>query len=147
MKYMIANASKSEYLILIDIWERSVKSSHDFLSEEDIAEIKDQILNQYFDVLDLHCIKDKNQNILGFSGVAQDKLEMLFIDPDAQGMGIGSMLCRHVIDNYGVCYVDVNEQNPKALEFYIKMGFKKIGRSALDPAGRPFPILHMSYIV
>lgn len=40
--------------------------------------------------------------------------------------------------------VDVNEQNPQALHFYLHMGYRITGRDALDSTGRPFPILHLS---
>lgn len=40
--------------------------------------------------------------------------------------------------------VDVNEQNPQAIGFYEKMGFKPIGRSEKDGSGKPYPIIHMS---
>ena len=39
--------------------------------------------------------------------------------------------------------VDVNEQNPAAVGFYEAVGFAVVGRSPLDDAGRPFPLLHM----
>jgi putative acetyltransferase len=39
--------------------------------------------------------------------------------------------------------VDVNEQNPAAVRFYLACGFAVVGRSEVDDAGRPFPLLHM----
>ncbi|MGY0625916.1 MAG: GNAT family N-acetyltransferase, partial [Paraglaciecola chathamensis] len=40
--------------------------------------------------------------------------------------------------------VDVNEQNPKALGFYQRIGFKVVGRSELDGQGKPYPLLHLA---
>jgi putative acetyltransferase len=37
----------------------------------------------------------------------------------------------------------VNEQNPAACRFYQACGFVVIGRSEVDDAGRPYPLLHM----
>lgn len=39
--------------------------------------------------------------------------------------------------------VDVNEQNDKALKFYLHMGFEVILRDEFDSMGNHFPILHM----
>lgn len=39
--------------------------------------------------------------------------------------------------------VDVNEQNDKALGFYLRMGFRIIGRNETDGMGKPYPILHL----
>ena len=40
--------------------------------------------------------------------------------------------------------VDVNEQNVRAVGFYERLGFRQIGRSPLDSAGMPYPLLHLS---
>lgn len=39
--------------------------------------------------------------------------------------------------------VDVNEQNAGAHAFYKKYGFVQTGRSELDGAGKPYPLIHM----
>ena len=39
--------------------------------------------------------------------------------------------------------VDVNEQNEKALQFYLHLGFQVISRDETDSMGKPFPILHL----
>lgn len=140
----IYDVKQSDYLELLDVWEQSVRATHDFLTEQDIQNIRKQIADNYFDSMTLKGFKDSNNRLLGFSGVSDRKLEMLFVLPSAQGKGIGYSLCRYSIDNLNVQYVDVNEQNPKGLSFYKKVGFKIINRSHLDNEGRPFPILHLS---
>ena len=47
------------------------------------------------------------------------------------------------IDVDGARAVDVNEQNPQALAFYKRQGFRIVGRSAQDGQGMPYPLLHM----
>ena len=47
------------------------------------------------------------------------------------------------IDELGATRVDVNEQNPRALGFYLHEGFEVIGRSETDGLGQPYPLLHM----
>ena len=55
------------------------------------------------------------------------------------------MGCRpHVRKGERVLTVDVNEQNPRAHAFYRRYGFVDVGRSEVDSAGRPFPLLHMT---
>lgn len=44
----------------------------------------------------------------------------------------------------GPLAVDVNEQNPAVLHFYEALGFRVQGRSPVDGAGRPFPLLHLA---
>ena len=135
---------KSDHLKLLEIWEASVRATHDFLLEEDLQELKPLILNQYFDAVDLRCVKDAHGEILGFCGVHTGNIEMLFVSPDARGQGVGSMLVTYAIDMQGASKVDVNEQNTQALGFYQHVGFSVIGRSPVDGQGKPYPLLHMT---
>ncbi|SFD80746.1 acetyltransferase [Pseudoalteromonas denitrificans] len=139
----IVATSKSDHSTLIDIWEASVRATHDFLQEEDIINLKPLILEQYFDAVDLLCAKDKSGRILGFCGVHDGNIEMLFISPESRGSGVGALLTKNAIEKQGAVKVDVNEQNGQALGFYEHLGFSVVGRSPLDGQGKPYPLLHM----
>lgn len=76
-------------------------------------------------------------------GVTGDELDMLFIDGEFIGRGIGKMLILYAINNLNVKKVDVNEQNEKATKFYEHFGFKTISRSEIDDFGKPYPHLRM----
>lgn len=140
----IETVEKADYLKLIEIWESSVRATHDFLVEEDLQALKPLILEQYFDAVELRCAKNAQGEILGFCGVHDGNIEMLFISPDARGKGIGTMLTANAIHELGASKVDVNEQNEQALGFYLHIGFKVIGRSPVDGQGKPYPLLHMA---
>ena len=134
---------KNEYPEVVDVWEASVRATHDFLKEEDIAYFKPLILNSYLDAVELRCVRDSRGQILGFAGVAEGNLEMLFVHPTYRGQQIGKMLLDYAIQHLQVKKVDVNEQNGQALAFYQHFGFEVVGRSDLDSSGKPYPILHM----
>ncbi|MDH4418947.1 MAG: acetyltransferase [Acidovorax sp.] len=136
-------AVKTDHLKLIEIWEKSVRATHDFLAEEDLQNLKPLILEHYFDAVDLRCAKDAQGEIQGFCGVLDGNIEMLFISPDARGKGIGAILSAHAIKEQGASKVDVNEQNEQALGFYQHIEFKVIGRSPVDGQGKQYPLLHM----
>lgn len=72
------------------------------------------------------------------------KIEMLFIDPEGFGQGIGTTLLDHAGKLHANLTVDVNEQNSRAHAFYRRYGFEDVGRSSTDSAGRPFPLIHMA---
>jgi len=135
---------KTEYLKLLEIWEASVRATHDFLAEEDLQELKPLILEQYFDAVDLRCAKSNGGEMLGFCGVHDGNIEMLFISPDVRGKGVGALLTAYAIENQGATKVDVNEQNEQAVGFYQHIGFRVTGRSPLDGQGKPYPLLHMA---
>ncbi len=139
----IDTTSKHDYSRLIEVWEKSVRATHDFLPEENIKALKPLILEHYFDAVDLRVAKNDIEGIVGFIGIAENNIEMLFVLPNARNRGIGSMLLKHAIQTQSATKVDVNEQNPDATAFYQHLGFKVIGRSPLDGQGNPFPLLHM----
>lgn len=138
----IVRCSGKDYEQLSEIWERSVRATHDFLTEKDIYEIKAALTTDYFPNVDLYTLIDKDVS-LGFIGLSGCVIEMLFIDDTHRGCGYGSALIEFA-KSRGVTKVDVNEQNPSALRFYEAKGFRVTGRDETDDVGRPYPILHLS---
>ncbi|UOX33077.1 GNAT family N-acetyltransferase [Flavobacterium sediminilitoris] len=141
--FKIDTIQKSEYLNVIAVWEASVRATHHFLKEEDIQYFKPLILNNYLDAVELRSARNEQNEIIGFLGVAEQNLEMLFIHPNVRGIGIGKKLLHYAINELKITNVDVNEQNEQAVGFYKHFGFEIINRSELDFSGKPFPILYM----
>ncbi|RQO34026.1 acetyltransferase [Herminiimonas sp. KBW02] len=140
----LSTVEVGEFALLTEIWEQSVRATHDFLSEADIQDLKPKVLNDYLPLMALRAYRDDDGNLQGFIGALNGKIEMLFIAPDSRGRGIGKALVRYAVDIMGAHALDVNEQNPQALGFYQRMGFQVTGRSAADGQGHPFPLLHMT---
>jgi putative acetyltransferase len=140
----IAPVSREEGPRLLEVWERSVRATHEFLGEADIAFLRPLILDALFGLDHLVGIRDHSGALVAFLGTDHAKLEALFVDPGWFRQGLGAQLTDYARGTLGVTSVDVNEQNPGAVAFYHRQGFRTIGRSALDSTGRPFPILHLS---
>ena len=134
----------SEIIVqLTQVWESSVKATHLFLDDSDIAEIKKVVPGALREVSHLICCMNDDAMPIGFMGIEDKRIEMLFISPDARGKGIGKALIDFAHDNFSVEEVTVNEQNPQAVGFYKHLGFKVYKRSDYDEQGRAFPILYM----
>ena len=140
----ITTITKPDYQELIEIWEDSVRATHKFLPEDIIASLKPMILEHYFDAVNLRGVETNDGQLIGFVGVANSNIEMLFIASSFRGKGAGTLLLQYAITHQNASKVDVNEQNPEALGFYQHHGFKISGRSPLDGQGNPFPLLHLS---
>ena len=138
---MIRKIEVTDYLRLVEIWESAVSATHDFLKEEDFRYYKQQ-LPTYFQYVNLYGW-EKDGRLVGFMGIAEGNLEMLFVDNDYRGIGVGKELITYAIDNLEVTKVNVNEQNVQALGFYKHIGFQVYERSELDGEGKEYPILHM----
>ncbi|CAM3060860.1 MULTISPECIES: GNAT family N-acetyltransferase [Streptobacillus] len=128
---------------LLKLWENSVKNTHLFLSKDEINNIKKYIPNVLKCIPILVVAENKNRNIVGFMGISDKKLEMLFILNENRGQGIGKELLQYGIKKYSVNELTVNEQNPLAKEFYEYMGFQVYKRTELDEQGNPYPLLYM----
>ncbi|MFD4368229.1 acetyltransferase [Rhodococcus sp. NPDC058521] len=132
----------AEYPALAAIWRSAVDATHDFLADVDRGEIEAKLQSDYFPAV-LLSVAERDGRQVGFSGVLDGRLEMLFVDAAQRGSGIGTALLSHAIREHAVAGVDVNEQNVSAAEFYAHHGFEVVGRSETDEAGRPYPLLHL----
>ena len=138
---MIREIKKTDYPILVDIWESAVLSTHDFLKKEDFLYYREH-LPTYFQYVTLYGY-EQDGRLVGFIGVAENNIEMLFVHNDYRNRGVGKRLVMYAIEKLQVYKVDVNEQNIQAIGFYRHMGFSVITRSDLDAEGKTYPILHM----
>lgn len=128
---------------LLGVWERSVRATHLFLSDGEVRSIREYVPQALLGVAHLLVAEDEAGAPAAFMGVEDGTLEMLFIDPEERGKGLGRRLLRLGIESYGVRRLAVNEQNPRAAGFYEHMGFEAYARSETDEQGNPYPILYM----
>jgi putative acetyltransferase len=130
---------------LFDIWLRSVRATHDFLSESDIQSMVPAVrtyLSTGAASLWVHC--EDGIAATAFMGLSADGIDALFVAPEHHGRGVGRRLVEYARRLLGDdLRVEVNEQNPGARAFYEACGFVVEGRSDVDRDGRPFPLLLM----
>ena len=103
---------------LTELWERSVKATHDFLSADEIEAIKKYVPQALGGVPVLVVARSEQQVMTAFLGLDGSRIEMLFVSPNERGKGIGKALIQQAVERYGAWEVTVNEQNPQAVGFY-----------------------------
>lgn len=138
--------SRSEDIdTLTALWERSVRATHDFLTEADIDALRPRVGEALRDdALELWVLTEQPDVPIGFMGLVDHDIAALFLDPTRRGQGGGRRLVAHAQKlRDGALTVDVNEQNLPARGFYEALGFVVVGRSPVDDEGRPFPVLHL----
>ena len=138
-------ARAADYDALVALWERSVRATHDFLTEDDIGALRPLVREALSDdALELWVLAERADVPVGFMGLAEQDIAALFLEPAHRGQGAGRRLVTHAQQlRGGSLTVEVNEQNPAARGFYEALGFVVVSRSPLDGDGRPFPLLHM----
>jgi putative acetyltransferase len=141
----IRAATAADYPALLSIWERSVCATHDFLTPGDVEELRPQVATALGSgELEVWVLATATGEPLGWLGLSGAHIEALFLAPEARGAGGGRQLVAYAQERRPSAFtVDVNEQNPAATGFYLRLGFEVTGRSPRDSAGRPFPILHL----
>lgn len=152
-------ARRSMMPAFLTLWEASVRATHLFLSEEDIAILRPEVMSTIETITHFYVGIESGQEesrqegregqqitlseVRGFLGVEEDSIEMLFVDPNYFNQGFGSNLLELAVAKLGARYVDINEENGEAAEFYRLRGFEVFDRSDEDAYGNHYPILHL----
>ncbi len=131
---------------LLNIWEDSVRATHLFLSGAEVDQIKEYVPQALSEVQHLIIAETEPDKPVGFMGIENERLEMLFLSPKERGKGTGKQLIQYGIQNYGIKEVTVNEQNPQAVGFYKHLGFATYKRTECDEEGNPYPLLYMKLV-
>lgn len=92
--------NRSDDLIneLVSVWEKSVSASHFFLTEKDITEIREQVAPA-FKMIPVLLVAIDDDKVIGFAGIYENKLEMLFIDSAYFGQGMGYKLINYCFES------------------------------------------------
>ena len=141
---VVGKQNRTEHLVaaLVEVWERSVRATHLFLSEDDIVRIKDYV-PQAMAAVNMLMVAKNGDMPVAFMGVHEGVLEMLFIDPAYRGKGLGREMLSIGVRDYDARELSVNEQNTQAAGFYEHLGYQVFKRTGCDEQGDPFPLLYM----
>jgi len=142
--YEVKDRSQPLLNVLLEIWEQSVRATHLFLLDAEVNGIKAYVPQALKSVE--HLIVAETEQPIGFMGVQNGRLEMLFLAPEKRGKGFGKQMLQYGIETYGITELTVNEQNPQAVGFYEHMGFETYKRTELDKEGDPYPLLYMKRV-
>lgn len=140
----IESLSSDDFAEIVEVWEASVRATHHFLSEKEIAFYRPLVLKYALPSMQIWGIRIE-ERLAGYLAVSSYKVEMLFISPKFIGKGLGKQLLNFALNELHIYLIDVNEENPSALGFYQHMGYQIISRDELDGNGRPHPILHLEH--
>ncbi|VXC29676.1 conserved hypothetical protein [Aeromicrobium sp. 9AM] len=137
----IRTAHESDFDDLTDLWERSARSSHAFMADDEFVELKPHIRDLLLPSMDVWVAESAGEK-LGFVGARGEHVELLYVAPEAQGRGVGPQLLAHITEG-GARSVEVYARNAVGLGFYLSQGFRETRRDPTDAAGRSFEIVHL----
>lgn len=140
----LRRARREDLPRVIEIWEDAVRATHDFLTDADVRFYLPIVRDQYLPFAEVWVAEADDGKLVGFMGLTEARVDALFVDPAAHRRGVGRALLAHAFGLKGRLSVDVNEQNHPARGFYARLGFREVGRSATDAAGKPYPLIHLA---
>lgn len=128
---------------IVDIWEASVRTEHRRVSEAYIQFFKPLVRDELLRLVELASVRADAGEIVGFVGVAEGKIEALFVHPAWRRRGIGRRLASYAVSARHATAVDLDEQDVGAVTFFSRLGFVVVGRSDVDGVGKVFRRVHM----
>jgi len=125
----------------MEIWRRAVDATHDFLAPGDRRAIEAEVA-AFLPQAALDLAVDATDRPLGLMLLEGKHLAALFVDPAHHAAGIGRMLVEEALRRCP----DRMTDNVRALGFYERLGFTRIGRAPRDGQGRPYPLIHLRFV-
>ncbi len=139
----IRRAGERDFDALTDLWERSARTSHGFMSDDDFADVHAIVRDGLLPSMDVWVAEDGAGVPLGLLGARERHVELLYVEPTSHGQGIGSLLLGHLGAD-GPTSVEVYAGNSHGLGFYESHGFRRLRTHMHDAFGRPFPVIHLT---
>jgi len=127
---------------LSSIWYRASLEAHAFLGKDLLRDQQKLIEDVYLEKAETW-VAVINGEPVGFIGLLDCFIGGLFVDPSAQGYGIGRRLLDHALALKGKLSLEVYADNKGACRFYQRLGFQEISRREEDDNGLPFANIWM----
>jgi putative acetyltransferase len=132
----IRPAREADLDALTDVWERAARSSHGFMDPDDFTAMRPFIRDSYLPSMEV-LLAELDGRPVAFVGARESHVELLYVEPEHHGQGLGTRLLAEV----GATSVEVYAGNATGVAFYRSQGFTEQRRREVDAAGRPYPML------
>lgn len=116
---------------VVDIWFKASIISHNFISNDYWESNKKIMENKYLPISETYLATD-GKIILAFISLIDEYLAALFVKPDYQGNGVGSLLLNYVKNFKNNLQLKVYVKNTKSIKFYEAQGFLIISETIDD---------------
>ena len=118
------------------VWYEASRVGHPFLSDEALRRDRLEIIHKYIPIA-RQWVGEVDGSIVGFIAMVGNQVGGLFVDPRHHRTGIGTALIEHVRPMFPTLTVTVFKENPNAIRFYEKSGFRLIEERVSEYHGIP----------
>lgn len=134
MNFLIRSLESREIKPAVQIWLIASKITHHFIDpvfwESKVEEMETIWLPEAENTAII-----RDDRLIGFSSLVENRLAAIFIKPDEQGKGYGKLLLNQVKQQRNYLELSVYEKNQSAIAFYKKNGFKITDRQKDSATG------------
>ncbi|MDO6692655.1 GNAT family N-acetyltransferase [Aliiglaciecola sp. 3_MG-2023] len=122
MKVKIRQYMASDLTPVLDIWEVATKLAHSFMTEEFIANERQNIAEIYMPNTNTW-VAEIDHKVQGFIALMNNEVGALFVQPTFHGKGIGKALMDKAQEMHNELEVEVFKKNVIGRKFYSQYGF------------------------
>ncbi len=132
---MIRKYNEKEIPILVNIWEQASAIAHPFLDSKFTEMLKVAMVKEYLPNSDTWVYEEFGK-IVGFISMMGNEIGGLFVLPEYQSKGIGTLLINHIFQFHKELEVEVFQENKIGKPFYEKYGFKVFKEYTQEPTNQ-----------
>lgn len=121
---------------VLDLWLGASLLAHDFVPESFWREQLPAMRELYLPQAETLVLEEKGQ-VLGFASLHEQRLAALFVNPDAQGRGLGRRLLDDAKSRRDSLELGVYRANARAVAFYRAGGFVTLNETRDPHTGQP----------
>jgi putative acetyltransferase len=131
---VIRKMEKDDVGVVVDIWYKASIQAHSFIPKKYWKDNKDLMKYKYLPTSDVY-LAVKGMIVIGFIALVNNNLAAIFVEPELQGTGVGSLLIDYAKSILNVLQLKVYEKNNSAIQFYKNKGFKITSNSIDEETG------------
>ncbi len=132
---MIREYQSTDEKQLLDAWYNASLIAHHFLDEAFFEQERKNIVDLYFPN-SKQWVYEKDGNVVGFIAMLDNEVGGIFVDPSAQGQGIGQALMDYVRKSRDFLELDVFKDNEIGRRFYDRYGFQFVREYLHEETGQ-----------
>jgi len=115
---------KDEIPVAANIWLAASKAAHDFIDSSYWQSKLAEMVEVYLPAAETYVAEGEDSVVVGFISILDgDNIAALFVDPSAQGRGVGGELIKFAQQRSSFLKLKVYSKNLRARAFYKKHGF------------------------
>lgn len=119
---MIRRFVEDDMEAVLDIWLRASVKAHAFIDRDFWESRVGDMRDTYLPMAENH-VFERDARVIGFYSLYENTLAALFVAPEHQGGGVGTVLIEHAQGRRAELDLTVYKENRASVAFYLSHGF------------------------